>query len=177
MRECSLCGLGQSAPNPVLTTLRHFRSEFEDHIVSRRCEAGVCEELALSPCENSCPLHMNIPRFLQLAVEGRLDEAFECVILENPLPCSTGRVCQHPCDNRCRRQTVDYAVNMREVHRFIADSIYGSDHFEGMIERIRQRKLAPTSHKIAIAGAGPTGLTAAFYLALLGHSVTVFDSK
>jgi NADPH-dependent glutamate synthase beta subunit-like oxidoreductase len=120
---------------------------------------------------------MNIPRFLQLFKEGRLEDAFESVILDNPLPASTGRVCQHPCDNRCRRQTVDDAVNMREVHRFIADSIYGSDHFEGTIERIRQRKLAPTSHKIAIAGAGPTGLTAAFYLALLGHSVTVFDSK
>ena len=66
IRDCSLCGLGQSAPNPVLTALRHFRHEFEDHIVARRCRAGVCEELVLSPCENSCPLHMNIPRFLEL---------------------------------------------------------------------------------------------------------------
>jgi NADH-quinone oxidoreductase subunit F len=177
IRDCSLCGLGQTAPNPVLTTMRHFRHEFEDHIVAQRCRAGVCEELALSPCENSCPLHMNIPRFLQLYKEGRLEDAFESVVMDNPLPASTGRVCQHPCDNRCRRQTVDEAVNMREVHRFIADSIFMSDRYEEMVARIAARRLPATEHKIAIAGAGPTGLTAAFYLAMLGHDVTVFDAK
>ena len=177
IRECSLCGLGQTAPNPVLTTLRHFRNEFEDHIVSRRCQAGVCEELALSPCENSCPLHMNIPRFLQLFKEQRLDDAFESVIMDNPLPSSTGRVCQHPCDNRCRRHTLDEAVNMREVHRFIADSIFNSDRRDEMFKRIMARKLGPPGRKIAVAGAGPAGLPAAFYLALLGHDVTVYDSQ
>ena len=109
-------------PIPLLTTMRHFRHEFEDHIRANRCRAGVCEDLALSPCENSCPLHMNIPRFLQLYKEGRLEDAFEAVVMDNPLPASTGRVCQHPCDNRCRRRALDEAVNMREVHRFIADS-------------------------------------------------------
>jgi len=83
IRECSLCGLGQSAPNPVLTTMRHFRHEFEDHIVARRCQAGVCTDLALSPCENSCPLHMNIPRFLQLFKEERIEEAFDSIIFDN----------------------------------------------------------------------------------------------
>ena len=105
IRDTSLCGLGQSAPNSILTTLRHFHHEFEDHIRAKRCRAGVCQDLALSPCENSCPLHMNIPRFLQLYKEGRLEDAFESVIMDNPLPASTGRVCQHPCDDRCRRQT------------------------------------------------------------------------
>jgi NADH-quinone oxidoreductase subunit F len=177
IRDCSLCGLGQTAPNPVLTTLRHFRNEFEDHILAHRCSAGVCEELALSPCENSCPLHMNIPRFLQLYKENRLEEAFLSVILDNPLPASTGRVCQHPCDSRCRRQTLDQAVNMREVHRFIADSILSSDKFEPIVREIVSRKLEATGRKIAVVGAGPAGLTAAFYLAMLGHDVTVFDSK
>jgi len=177
IRDCSLCGLGQTAPNPVLTTLRHFRNEFEDHILAHRCTAGVCEELALSPCENSCPLHMNIPRFLQLYKENRLEEAFLSVILDNPLPSSTGRVCQHPCDSRCRRQTLDQAVNMREVHRFIADSIFSSDKYESMIHEITSRKLEATGRKIAVVGAGPAGLTAAFYLAILGHEVTVYDSK
>ena len=177
IRDTSLCGLGQTAPNPVLTTMRHFRHEFEDHIRAHRCRAGVCEDLAVSPCENSCPLHMNIPRFLQLYKENRLEEAFESIIMDNPLPSSTGRVCQHPCDNRCRRATIDEAVNMRDVHRFIADSIYGSDKFETMAARIAARKLEPTGRKIAVVGAGPTGLTCAFYSALLGHSVTVFDSN
>ena len=93
----------------------------------------------LSPCENSCPLHMNIPRFLQLYKEGRLDDAFESVIMDNPLPASTGRVCQHPCDNRCRRQAVDEAVNMREVHRVIADSVLLSDRFDEMVGQHRRQ--------------------------------------
>ncbi len=177
IRDMSLCGLGTSAPNPVLTTMRHFRKEFEDHIRAHRCRAGVCEDLAISPCENSCPLHMNIPRFLQLWKEDRLEDAFESVVMDNPLPSSTGRVCQHPCDNRCRRAGMDEAVNMREVHRFIADSIYLSDRFEPMVERIRARKLPPTGKRVAVVGAGPTGLTCAFYLTLLGHEVTVFESN
>jgi NADH-quinone oxidoreductase subunit F len=177
VRDTSLCGLGQSAPNPVLTAMRHFRAEFEDHIIARRCRAGVCEDLALSPCENSCPLHMNIPRFLQLYKEERLQEAFESVIMDNPLPASTGRVCQHPCDNRCRRQGIDESVNMREVHRFIADAILLSHEFPEMAARIAARKLPPTGKRVAVAGAGPTGLTAAFYLALLGHEVVVYDGK
>jgi len=177
IRDCSLCGLGQTAPNPVLTTMRHFRGEFEDHLRAHLCTAGVCQDLELSPCENSCPLHMNIPRFLQLYKEHRLEDAFESVILDNPLPASTGRVCQHPCENRCRRSTIDEALNMREVHRRIADSIYFSDHFDVLVNRIAQRKFPSTGRKVAVAGAGPTGLTAAFYLALMGHDVTVFDEK
>jgi len=175
IRDTSLCGLGQTAPNPLLTTMRHFRHEFEDHIRAKRCRAGVCEDLALSPCENSCPLHMNIPRFLQLLKEDRLEDAFEAVVLDNPLPASTGRVCQHPCEDRCRRRSLDSSINMREVHRFIADSIYKSDRFDAMVERIVARKLAATGRKVGIVGAGPTGLAAAFYLALLGHDVTVYD--
>jgi len=120
---------------------------------------------------------MNIPRFLELYQEGRLEDAFESVVLDNPLPASTGRVCQHPCDNRCRRQSFDEVVNMREVHRFIADQIYQSDRFEPMVQRILARRLPPTGRKVAVAGAGPTGLTAAFYLAMLGHDVTIFEER
>ena len=178
VRDTSLCGLGQSAPNPVLTTLRHFRHEFEDHIRVRRCRAGVCEDLALSPCENSCPLHMNIPRFLQLYKEGRIEDAFLSVILDNPLPASTGRVCQHPCDDRCRRAAVDDAVNMRDVHRMIADQVYEDPGtFERMVGRVIERKLEPTGREVAVVGSGPTGLAFAYYSALFGHSVTVYDSR
>ncbi|MCG8510260.1 MAG: FAD-dependent oxidoreductase, partial [Rhodospirillales bacterium] len=177
IRDTSLCGLGNSAPNPVLTTLRYFRHEFEDHIEERNCAAGVCEDLFLSPCENSCPLHMNIPRFIQLYKENRLEDAFESVIMDNPLPASTGRVCQHPCDDRCRRAGIDSAVNMREIHRFIADSVYGTEMEENVMKRILSRKMPESGRKVAIVGAGPTGLAGAFYLALLGHKVTVFDEN
>jgi len=177
IRDTSLCGLGQTAPNPVLTTMRHFRHEFEDHIRAGRCRAGVCEDLALSPCENSCPLHMNIPRFLQLLKEDRLEEAFLSVVMDNPLPASTGRVCQHPCDDRCRRAGIDEAVNMREVHRHIADAIYPTERFDALAAQVAARRLPPTGKKCAVVGAGPTGLACAFYLSLLGHDVMVYDSN
>jgi NADH-quinone oxidoreductase subunit F len=177
VRDTSLCALGGSAPNPVLTSLRHFRHEFLDHIVAKRCRAGVCEELALSPCENSCPLHMNIPRFLQLYNEGRIEDAFLSVVLDNPLPASTGRVCQHPCDDRCRRSGIDEPVNMRDVHRLIADEILLGDRFDAMVDRVRAQRLEPTGREVAVVGAGPTGLACAYYLALFGHSVVVYDSR
>ena len=177
IRDISLCGLGQAAPNPVLTTMRHFLGEFHAHIRAKRCDAGVCEQLALSPCENSCPLHINIPRYLQLLNAGKRHDAFLALILDNPLPASTGRVCQHPCDNRCRRSGVDESVNMREVHRHIADSIYDSGDYPQLIERVIACKLPSSGKTVAVVGAGPTGLTAAYYLALMGHAVVVYESN
>jgi len=176
VKTTSLCGLGQTAPNPALTTLQYFRHEYEEHIRERRCRAGVCQALMLAPCENSCPLHMNIPGYLQLLKEDRLDEAFESVLLDNPLPATTGRVCQYPCEQRCRRATLDTAVNMREVHRYIADARFGKTPAAEIVRRMKQRKLPLTGKYVAIVGAGPAGLTAAFYLALLGHKVTVFEA-
>ncbi len=176
IRDTSLCGLGQSAPNSVLTAIRHFRHEFEDHIRAKRCRAGVCSDLALAPCENSCPIHMNIPRFLQLYKEGRIADAFESVIMDNPLPASTGRVCQHPCESRCRRQTVDEPINMREVHRVIADSVLLTNEFDAMAGRIVAKRRPASGKSIAVVGAGPAGLTAAFYLSLLGHEVVVHEA-
>ncbi|HEY5960932.1 MAG TPA: FAD-dependent oxidoreductase, partial [Polyangiaceae bacterium] len=177
MRDLSLCGLGQTAPNPVLTTLRHFLPEFQDHIRARRCRAGVCEQLALSPCENSCPLHINVPRYLELLRADRLDDAFLALILDNPLPASTGRVCQHPCDDRCRRSGIDESVNMREVHRYIADTVYASPKYALLMQAVVARKMQATGHRVAVVGAGPTGLTAAYYLSLLGHEVMVFEAN
>ena len=175
VRDASLCGLGQTAPNPVLTTLKHFRHEYEQHIREHRCAAGVCTALQLSPCENTCPLNMNIPGFLQLFKEDRLEDAFELVVMDNPLPASTGRVCQHPCESRCRRAGADAPVNMRETHRFIADTAYNGDVARKVLKRILKRKQAPTGKTVAVVGAGPAGLSGAFYLALLGHQVTVYD--
>jgi len=119
---------------------------------------------------------MNIPGFLQLLKEDRLEDAFEQVVMDNPLPASTGRVCQHSCENRCRRAGADASVNMRETHRYIADMAYNSDLAKKVLKRILKRKRAATGKKIAVVGAGPAGLSGAFYLALLGHKVTVYDS-
>ena len=116
---------------------------------------------------------MNIPRFLQLYKEDRLEDAFESVIMDNPLPASTGRVCQHPCESRCRRQTIDEPINMREVHRVIADHVLLSDRFDAMVAKVVAKRKPATGKRIAVVGAGPAGLTASFYLALLGHEVVV----
>ena len=177
IKEMSLCGLGQTAPNPVLTTLRYFRREYEEHLRAHRCRAGVCEKLYLSPCENSCPLHMRIPQFLELTKHGRIAEAAELIWLDNPLPGSTGRICQHPCESQCRRNTVDASVNMREVHRFISDQVFDGPLLGEIKARLAAHRMAPTGKKIAIVGAGPSGLAAAFYLAMLGHDVTIFEAR
>ncbi len=140
--------------------------------------APVCARTSRSaPARTRCPLHMNIPRFLQLYKEDRLEDAFISVMLDNPLPASTGRVCQHPCDDRCRREALDEAVNMREVHRSIADQVLLGDRFETMVDKVLERRLEPSGHRVAVVGAGPTGLTCAYYLALRGHAVTCYDSR
>jgi NADH-quinone oxidoreductase subunit F len=177
VKECSLCGLGQTAPNPVLTTMKYFRHEYEQHIRAKRCEAGVCEELFTAPCENRCPLHMRIPGYLQLTKEKRFDEAAEMVWRDNPLPASTGRVCQHPCESLCRRGALDAPVNMREVHRFLADTVMEDEQFGRIQASLVASRLPASGKKVNVAGAGPAGLTMAFYLALLGHQVTVYEEK
>ena len=177
IKEASLCGLGQTAPNPVLTTLRYFRDEYEEHIREHRCRAGICEEMQLAPCENSCPLHMRIPSFLQLIKEDRFMDAAEMIWRDNPLPASTGRVCQHPCEDRCRRGTLDEPINMRDVHRYVADELMEKDTLDEVVERLLSGRPEASGKQIAVIGGGPAGLSAAFYLALLGHGVTVYEGK
>jgi NADH-quinone oxidoreductase subunit F len=177
VQECSLCGLGQTAPNPVLTTLRFFRREYEEHIRKGYCRAGICENLFIAPCENSCPLHMRIPAFMELLKENRVEEAAELVWIDNPLPASTGRICQHPCEDRCRRATVDEPINMREIHRFISDTVFDDLSSQMVSGRLNELRLEASGKRIAIAGSGPSGLAAAFYLRLFGHEVTVFESR
>ena len=176
IRDSSLCALGQTSSNPVLTTLRYFRDEYERHILQRRCKAGVCENLFVALCENSCPLHMNIPGYLQLLKEGRIEEAFELTLRDNPLPGTVGRICYFHCQMRCRRDMIDEPVSQGEIHRYLADTMYKMGKEKEIYQRFIKEKLSPTGKKIAIVGAGPAGLTAAFYLVRLGHQVTVYDN-
>ncbi|MCX5698468.1 MAG: FAD-dependent oxidoreductase [Candidatus Omnitrophica bacterium] len=177
IKDSALCGLGQTGPNPVLTTLKYFKNEYEEHIQEARCDGGVCSDLFISPCENSCPLHMNIPGFLELFKEKKMQEAFECIIRDNPFPASSGRICHFHCKMRCRREDIDHPVSQGEIHRYIADSIYKAKQEAKIIQGLVKEKLPKTGKKITVVGAGPSGLTAAFYLARLGHEVTMYEAK
>ncbi len=176
VKDSSLCGLGQTAANPVLTTLRYFREEYIRHIKEKRCEAGVCENLFLAMCENSCPLHMNIPGYLQLLKENRIEEAFELTLRENPLPGTLGRICHFHCRMRCRRDLLDEPVSQGEIHRYLADTMYKMGRERSIYNRLLKEKLPPTGKRVSIVGAGPAGLAAAFWLVRLGHDVTVYDA-
>lgn len=176
IKSSALCGLGQTAPNPVLTTLRYFRDEYDHHMIEKKCEPGICHSLFTALCENSCPLHMNIPRYLQLLKEDKLDDAFESTLRDNPLPSTLGRICHFHCQMKCLRETIDAPVSQGDIHRFIADTAYRDGKAQKVYARLIREKLPPTYKKIAIIGAGPAGLTAAYYLVRLGHDVTVFES-
>ena len=103
IKDTAMCGLGQTAPNPVLSTIKYFRSEYEEHIVEKRCSAGVCGELVSSPCENTCPAGINIPGYMSLIATGDYMGAARVMLRDNPFSGICGRVCTHPCESRCLR--------------------------------------------------------------------------
>ncbi|MFA5928992.1 MAG: FAD-dependent oxidoreductase, partial [Candidatus Margulisiibacteriota bacterium] len=177
IKDSALCGLGQTGANPVLTTMKYFPQEYAEHIKDKRCAAGECQGLFISPCENSCPLHINIPGFIQLYKENRLADSFEMVLRDNPLPSSTGRICHFHCKMRCRREDIDVPVAQGELHRYIADKVYAGKKEIQVYKKILAENLPATGKKIAIIGAGPAGLMAAYYLARLGHKVTVYEAQ
>jgi len=177
IKSTALCGLGQTAPNPVLTTLRYFRDEYDHHMIEKKCEPGICHSLFTALCVNSCPLHMNIPRYLTLLKEDKLEDAFESTLRDNPLPSTIGRICHFHCQMKCLRETIDAPVSQGDIHRYISDTVYKEGKSQRIYNRLIKEKLPPTYKKIAIIGGGPAGLTAAFYLVRLGHDVTLFESE
>ena len=165
----SLCGLGQTAPNPVLTTIRYFRNEYEEHIKRHHCRAAVCEGLVRAPCSHTCPAGIDVPRYIRFIAEGKFAEAVALIREKIPFPSVCGHICVHPCEAKCRRGLLDDAIGIRVLKRFAAE------HDTGLWKP--NSKVAPaTGKRVAIVGSGPAGLTAAYYLAKLGHSVTVFEA-
>ena len=173
IKDSAMCGLGQTAPNPVLSTIKYFRDEYEDHIRLKKCEAGVCAELVSSPCENTCPAGINIPGYMSLIATGNYIGAARIMLRDNPFSGICGRVCTHPCELRCRRGTVDEEMNICELKRFATDWAYKT----GFPSDEEYQPAAKLDKKIAVIGAGPTGLTGAYYLARKGYQVDVFEAE
>jgi len=170
VKECSLCGLGQTSPNPVLTTINYFREEYEAHIKEKKCPAAVCDALMISPCQHTCPVGINIPKYVAHIAAGEYREAIDTIRERNPFPAICGRVCHHPCETRCRRGELDDPVAIRELKRFAADWYF--EHTTEDPEPFPQIK----SQRVAVVGAGPTGLSCAYFLAQMGYSTTVFEA-
>jgi NADH-quinone oxidoreductase subunit F len=166
----SLCGLGHSAPNPVLSTLRHFREEYVEHIRDGHCRAGRCSTLVHSPCVNACPASVNVPAYLTYVKQGKIEQALRVHLRNNPFPATCGRVCPQWCIDKCRRSDLEGPLAVRAVKRFMADQ---RDSYVDLYPE----KAEPNGRKVAIVGSGPAGLTCAYYLVLLGYEVTVFESK
>jgi NADH-quinone oxidoreductase subunit F len=168
IKQTALCGLGQTAPNPVLSTIRYFREEYEEHIRDKKCRAGTCDEMMKAPCEHACPAGVDVPAYVTALAEGRLDEAYRIIREANPFPSVCGRVCTAYCETHCRRGQLDSPVAIRLLKRAAADHRTST----------WQPALHPQRHKkVAIVGSGPAGLTAAYDLVRNGYDVSVFERE
>jgi NADH-quinone oxidoreductase subunit F len=172
IKDTAMCGLGQTAPNPILSTIKYFKEEYEEHIKEHYCQAGVCSELFISPCENTCPANINVPGYLRLIAAGRFLDAYNLIRQENPFPAVCGRICTHPCEDKCRRGPVDEAVAIRELKRYVADYAYKNE------QPYTSDIVFPKNGKrVAIIGAGTSGLTCGYYLVRIGYDVDVYESE
>ncbi len=171
IRSTALCGLGQTAPNPVLSTIRYFRDEYDAHIREGRCPASACATLLVSPCQNTCPVDVDVPIYIDQILKGRALDAYRTVLADNPFPSVCGRVCHHPCEGKCRRAQLDQPLAIRALKRFAGDQAL---NLNGKL--LRPRPSLEGKPAVAVVGSGPAGLTAANYLAQMGYPVTVFES-
>ncbi len=163
--QTSDCAVGSVAANMVLHSMEEFADEYESHIKSHKCVENTIQTI---PCVTLCPAHVNVPGYISLIKEGKYDQAINLIRDKNPFPTACAMVCEHPCENKCRRQIIDDAINIRGLKKFAVD-------------QMNARNVQPpkanvkTGKKVAIVGGGPSGLTCAYYLALMGHKAVVFE--
>ena len=159
------CAIGRDAARLVVEGLEGFRDDYEEHVKHNRCLAGLQNPV---PCVALCPAGVDIPGYMALVGEGRCADAVRLIRKDNTFPTACAYICEHPCEARCRRNMVDDAINIRGLKR------YAVDH-AGVVP---QPECAPaTGKKVAIIGGGPSGLSCAYYLALMGHGVTVYEER
>lgn len=159
------CAIGINAAQLVLMGLQGFRDDYEEHILRHRCLGSLKNPV---PCVALCPAGVDIPGYIALVHAGRYADAVRLIRKDNPFPVACAYICEHPCEARCRRRMVDDAVNIRALKRYAVDQA----------GQVPQPPCAPaTGKKVAVIGGGPGGLSAAYYLALMGHSVTVYEKR
>jgi NADH-quinone oxidoreductase subunit F len=171
MTEASLCGLGQASPKPALSTLKYFLKEYEDHIQEHRCAGAVCDAMVISACQHACPAGIDVPNYVAAIAEGDYAKSVAITRERNPFPAVCGRICIHPCEYKCRRGELDAPVAIRALKRVASDWYFSN------IGPDREPFSVTQKEKIAIVGAGPAGLTCAYYLAEMGYSTTVFEAQ
>ncbi|MDO4615450.1 MAG: NAD(P)-binding protein [Lachnospiraceae bacterium] len=159
------CAVGYEAAAMVLHGVRGFREDYEEHIKNGRCIAGLNQPV---PCVARCPADVDVPGYISLVRAGRSTDAVKLIRKDNPFPSACAYVCEHPCEENCRRSMVDDAVNICGIKRFAVD------HCEEWTAPVCAES---TGKKVSIVGGGPGGLTAAYYLALMGHKVVVYDQR
>ena len=170
VKDTTMCGLGRTASNPVLSTLRYFRREYERHVVDKRCDAFVCRDLVGAACQAACPLGTEPWRYMALLEKGRYEEAYQVIREANPFPSACARVCDRKCEQRCRLGTSGGdPIAIRALKRFITDRVDPAVY--------KPARASRRGGTVAVVGAGPAGLTAAHELSLLGCKVTLFEAE
>lgn len=174
VRNGSLCELGISSPTPLLHALEYFREDFLAFINNYEMMDNnlVYRPLLTAPCRNGCPSHINIPAYIECIKEGNYEEALAINRDKTPFVGTLGRVCVHPCESNCNRLPVDQALSIRLLKRFAAD--FGLRN--GYDQKRGSGQVPPREEKIAVIGAGPAGINAAYQLARKGYGVTVFEA-
>ena len=159
------CAIGYEAAHMVLKGIRGFREDYEEHVQHGRCISVLSYPV---PCVSACPAHVDVPGYVALVNEGRYEEAVKLIRKDNPFPSACAYVCEHPCEAHCRRAMVDDAIYICGLKRFAVD------HAKAEPAKILYEKTGKT---VGIIGGGPGGLTAAYYLAQMGHQVTVYEQR
>lgn len=159
------CAIGIDAATLVLTGIKGFRDDYEEHVRHHRCLSTLANPV---PCVAMCPAGVDIPGYIALIHDGRPADAVKLIRKDNPFPTACAYICEHPCEARCRRKMVDDSMNIRGLKRYAVDTAG---------EVPQPKPAAPTGKSVAVVGGGPGGLSAAYYLALMGHKVTVFEKR
>ena len=176
MMETSKCEIGKTVPVPLLDLMEHFESDFMNCIDNQEASKDYNKDVnyiakVTAPCMDACPAHVDIPAYIEGVRDLRYDDSLKATRQTMPLAHTCGRVCPHPCEDECRRTNVDEPISIMALKRLGAD--YETDHGFGFIHPAKKKK--PVGKKVAVVGAGPAGLTTAYYLALDGIEVDVFE--